>query len=177
MIRDLSIRRELMQIGRDITEKAASVDVSTEPADQISEAEQALYEVAESGRSSTGFQSFLTALTTAVDVAAAAYRRDGGLAGLATGFADLDRRLGGLHKSDLLILAGTAVDGQDVPGNEHRVQRRPRLPQGIVTRRSREDGDTNPARATTLARARMLRRQALALGGSDRMAGLSSRRC
>ena len=112
MIRDLSIRRELMQIGRDITEKAASVEVSTEPANQISEAEQALYEVAESGRSSTGFQSFLTALTTAVNVAAAAYRRDGGLAGLATGFADLDRRLGGLHKSDLLILAGRPSMGK-----------------------------------------------------------------
>ncbi len=112
MIRDLSIRRELMQIGRDITEKAASVDVATEPAEQISEAEQALYEVAESGRSSAGFRSFLAALTTAVDVAAAAYRRDGGLAGLSTGFADLDRRIGGLHRSDLLVLAGRPSMGK-----------------------------------------------------------------
>ncbi len=54
MIRDFSIRRDLMQIGKDITEKAASVDVSTDPAKQISEAEQALCEVAESGRFSTG---------------------------------------------------------------------------------------------------------------------------
>ena len=112
MIRDLSIRRELMQVGRDITEKAASVDVATEPADQIAEAEQALYEVAESGGSSTGFQSFLAALTTAVNVAGAAYRRDGGLAGLSTGFADLDRRIGGLHKSDLLVLAGRPSMGK-----------------------------------------------------------------
>ncbi|MDE0694769.1 MAG: replicative DNA helicase, partial [Boseongicola sp.] len=112
MIRDLSIRRELMQIGKDITEKAASVDVSTEPAEQISEAEQALYEVAESGRSSTGFQSFLAALTTAVNVAGAAYKRDGGLAGLSTGFVDLDRRIGGLHKSDLLVIAGRPSMGK-----------------------------------------------------------------
>ena len=109
MIRDLSIRRDLMQIGRDITEKAASVDVATEPAEQISEAEQALYEVAGSGRSSAGFRSFLTTLTAAVDVAAAAYRRDGGLAGLSTGFADLDRRIGGLHRSELVWSSSSSM--------------------------------------------------------------------
>ncbi len=112
MIRDLWIRRALMQVGRDITEKAANVDVSTEPAEQISEAEQSLYEVAESGGPAAGFQSFLTAMTAAVDVAAAAYRRDGGLAGLSTGFTDLDKKIGGLHKSDLLVLAGRPSMGK-----------------------------------------------------------------
>nr|MCU0912612.1 replicative DNA helicase [Paracoccaceae bacterium] len=106
MLYDLAIRRELIALGRDISAQAASVEVANEPAEQIVEAEQRLYKLAEQGRSETGFQSFLKAVTDAVNVANAAYQRDGGLAGLSTGLADLDRKLGGLHKSDLLILAG-----------------------------------------------------------------------
>ena len=112
MIYDLAVRRELIQLGRDIAAKAAQVDVASEPREQIIEAEQALYKLGEQGVAERGFQSFLRAVTEAVNVAAAAYQRDGGLAGISTGLVDLDRKLGGLHPSDLIILAGRPSMGK-----------------------------------------------------------------
>ncbi|MEM1360350.1 MAG: replicative DNA helicase [Pseudomonadota bacterium] len=112
LIHDLAVRRELMGLGRDIADKAAQVAVDSDPEDQIVEAEQRLYQLGEKGQSNTGFQSFLRAVTDAVNVANAAYRRDGGLAGMSTGLDDLDRKLGGLHRSDLLILAGRPSMGK-----------------------------------------------------------------
>ena len=112
MIYDLAVRRDLIGLGRDISTKAAKVDVASEPREQIVEAEQALYKLAEQGRSESGFQSFLSAVTDAVNVANAAYQREGGLAGISTGLVDMDRKLGGLHKSDLLILAGRPSMGK-----------------------------------------------------------------
>ncbi len=112
MIYDLAVRRDLIALGRDISSKAAKVDVASEPREQIVEAEQALYKLAEQGRTESGFQSFLKAVTDAVNVANAAYQREGGLAGISTGLTDMDRKLGGLHKSDLLILAGRPSMGK-----------------------------------------------------------------
>ncbi len=112
MIYDLAIRRKLMDLGREIAAKAARVDVASEPKDQIVEAEQQLYKLGEQGKTSQGFQSFLKAVTDAVTVADAAYQRDGGLAGVSTGLADMDKKLGGLHRSDLLILAGRPSMGK-----------------------------------------------------------------
>ena len=112
MIYDLSVRRDLIKLGRDISDKAARVEVSSEPKEQIVEAEQALYSLAEQGQVESGFQSFLSAVTDAVNVANAAYQRDGGLAGVSTGLVDMDKKLGGLHKSDLLILAGRPSMGK-----------------------------------------------------------------
>ncbi|MGB8621210.1 MAG: DnaB-like helicase C-terminal domain-containing protein, partial [Paracoccaceae bacterium] len=112
MIYDFAIRRELIQLGRDISDKATKVDVESEPKDQIVEAEQKLYQLGEQGQSESGFQSFLKAVTDAVMVANAAYQRDGGLAGVSTGLVDLDKKLGGLHRSDLLILAGRPSMGK-----------------------------------------------------------------
>ncbi|KIC48541.1 MULTISPECIES: replicative DNA helicase [Tateyamaria] len=112
MIYDLAVRRDLIQLGRDISAKAAKVDVASEPKEQIVEAEQALYKLAEQGTSEGGFQSFLKAVTDAVNVANAAYQREGGLAGISTGLIDMDKKLGGLHPSDLLILAGRPSMGK-----------------------------------------------------------------
>ncbi|MGB1235972.1 MAG: replicative DNA helicase, partial [Planktomarina sp.] len=112
MIYDMAIRRELIGVGNDIAAKAARVDVESEPKEQIVEAEQRLYSLAEQGQVESGFQSFLTAVTDAVKVANAAYQRDGGLAGTSTGLIDLDQKLGGLHRSDLLILAGRPSMGK-----------------------------------------------------------------
>ena len=82
----------------------APVDFS--PRDQIEDAERQLYELAETGRYDGGFQRFAQALTTAIDMAAHAFQRDGKLSGIATGLDDLDRMMGGLQPSDLIILAG-----------------------------------------------------------------------
>lgn len=112
MIYDLAVRRDLIQLGRDISAKAAQVDVSSEPREQIVEAEQELYKLAEQGQVESGFQSFLKAVTDAVNVANAAYQRDGGLSGVSTGLIDMDKKLGGLHRSDLLILAGRPSMGK-----------------------------------------------------------------
>ncbi len=112
MIYDLAVRRELIALGRDISAKAAKVDILSEPKEQIIEAEQKLYKLGEQGVAERGFQSFLKAVTDAVNVANAAYQRDGGLAGISTGLTDLDKKLGGLHPSDLLILAGRPSMGK-----------------------------------------------------------------
>jgi replicative DNA helicase len=112
MIYDLAVRRDLIGLGRDISARASKVDVENEPKEQIVLAEQALYKLAEQGQSESGFQSFLKAVTDAVNVANAAYQREGGLAGVSTGLVDLDKKLGGLHPSDLLILAGRPSMGK-----------------------------------------------------------------
>ncbi len=112
LVHDLAVRRELIQLGRDVSAKAGTVDVESTPEEQIVEAEQALYQLAEAGRKEGGFQSFLSAVTDAVKIAAAAYKRDGKLSGAATGLVDLDAKLGGLHRSDLLILAGRPSMGK-----------------------------------------------------------------
>jgi replicative DNA helicase len=103
---DLSIRRDLIAIGEDMVNLAYDAPVESTPLHHIEDAERKLYEIAETGRYDSGFQRFAQALTTAVDMAARAYQRDGNLSGLATGLTDLDNRMGGLQPSDLIILAG-----------------------------------------------------------------------
>jgi replicative DNA helicase len=105
-IHDLAVRRDLILIGEDIVNTAYDAPVAAVPREQIEEAERKLYAIAETGRYDGGFQRFSEALTTAVDMAAKAYERDGQLSGIATGLTDLDRMLGGLQSSDLVILAG-----------------------------------------------------------------------
>jgi replicative DNA helicase len=112
MIYDLAVRRDLIRLGQDIAAQAQKMDVASEPKEQIVEAEQRLYKLAEQGVAERGFQSFLKAVTDAVQMANAAYQRDGGLAGISTGLIDLDKKLGGLHPSDLLILAGRPSMGK-----------------------------------------------------------------
>jgi replicative DNA helicase len=135
MIYDLAVRRDLIGLGRDIAAKAASVDVANEPREQIVEAEQALYKLAEQGQTESGFQSFLKAVTDAVNVANAAYQRDGGLSGVSTGLIDMDKKLGGLHRSDLLILAGRPSMGKtslatNIAFNVAKAYKRGQLPDG-----------------------------------------------
>jgi replicative DNA helicase len=105
-IYDLSTRRSLIVIGEDMVNVAFDAPVDFMPRDQIEDAERRLYELAETGKYDGGFQRFAAALTTAVDMAARAYQRDGRLSGLATGLHDLDRMMGGLQPSDLVIVAG-----------------------------------------------------------------------
>ncbi|MBN9021229.1 MAG: replicative DNA helicase [Rhizobiales bacterium] len=103
---DLALRRALIGIGEDMVNVAYDAPVEMAPREQIEEAERRLYEVAEKGQLEQGFQSFGTALVTAIDMASAAYKRDGHLSGIASGLTDLDRLMGGLQHSDLVIIAG-----------------------------------------------------------------------
>ncbi|PKQ03841.1 MAG: replicative DNA helicase, partial [Alphaproteobacteria bacterium HGW-Alphaproteobacteria-10] len=111
-IYDLAIRRELITVGTDIHNRAYDAPVDDTPSAQILDAEQMLYQLAERGKYEGGFQSFHESLKTAIDMAAEAYKRDGGLSGISTGLRDLDHRLGGLQPSDLIILAGRPSMGK-----------------------------------------------------------------
>src|SRR6476660_7502413 len=105
-IYDLSIRRDLITIGEDMVNLAYEAPVDATPQTHIEDAERKLFELAETGRFDTGFLRFTQALTTAVDMAARAYQREERLSGLATGLRDLDKYMGGLQKSDLIVIAG-----------------------------------------------------------------------
>jgi len=105
-IYDLAIRRALIGVGEEMVNVAYDAPVDKPPREQIEDAEKRLYDLAERGNYDSGFHAFETALLTAIDMASAAYQRDGHLSGLATGLDDLDRLMGGLQPSDLIILAG-----------------------------------------------------------------------
>jgi len=112
MIREFALRRELIALGQDISARAAMVAIDDDAEDQIKTAEQTLYKLGEQGVAERGFQSFLQAVNGAVEAANAAYQRGGKLSGISTGLTDLDAKLGGLNKSDLLILAGRPSMGK-----------------------------------------------------------------
>ncbi len=105
-IHDLAVRRDLINIGHDIVNTAYDSPIDAPPRAQIEEAERQLYSIAETGRYDGGFQRFADALKIAIDMANSAYMRDGHLSGTATGLVDLDEKMGGLQRSDLIIVAG-----------------------------------------------------------------------
>ncbi len=111
-IYDCFLRRELIDIGEVVANNAYDHDIDNPATQQIEAAEAQLFQLAEQGAAEGGFQEFRTALTSAIDLAAAAYKRETNLIGVPTGFADLDRLLGGLHKSDLVIIAGRPSMGK-----------------------------------------------------------------
>ena len=105
-IYDLATRRALITVGEDMVNIAYDAPVDMAPREQIEDAERRLFELAETGRYDGGFESFNDAVKTAVDMANAAYMRDGHLSGIASGLRDIDARMGGLQPSDLIIIAG-----------------------------------------------------------------------
>lgn len=109
---DLAIRRELIGVGEDMVNEAFDSDIDQPAHQQIEEAEQRLFSLAETGERERGLIEFGTALTETINMAEAAFHRDGMLTGIATGLIDLDKKLGGLHRSDLLILAGRPAMGK-----------------------------------------------------------------
>ncbi len=111
-IRETALRREMVRVGAEMTRAAVAGDEGRSSRELIEQAEQDLYALAETGQRQGGFIGFSEALAGAVNMASEAYSRDGGLAGLATGLADLDGKLGGLHPSDLVIIAGRPSMGK-----------------------------------------------------------------
>ncbi len=109
---ELAQRRQLITIGEDMVAGSFDAPVSVTPADLIQQAEQELYAVAETGKFGKGFLDFGSALTHAVDMAAKAYERDGGLSGISSGLRDIDAKMGGLQPSDLIILAARPAMGK-----------------------------------------------------------------
>jgi replicative DNA helicase len=111
-IHDLHIRRELIALGEDVVNDAFRHDLDDPPREQIERAEKKLFELAISGQTETGFRQFKVALTEAIESADAAIKRSPKTIGVATGFRDLDNKLGGLHRSDLIVLAGRPSMGK-----------------------------------------------------------------
>ncbi len=105
-IYDLALRRSLITIGEDMVNIAYDAPLDMPPQSQIEDAERRLFELAETGRYDGGFQSFNDAVAQAVDMAGQAFERDGNLSGISTGIVSLDARMGGLQRSDLIVLAG-----------------------------------------------------------------------
>ncbi len=105
-IYDLALLRELVVVGRTLVDDALDTSESVDPKAQIENAESALYKVADGEGEQGGVKSFLSAATAAVQTAEIALQSGGGLSGITTGLDSVNSRMGGLHKSDLIILAG-----------------------------------------------------------------------
>jgi replicative DNA helicase len=106
LVHDLHLRRSLIDIGTDTVNGAYIADADIDAEDLIEETEQKLFDLAETGNVDSGFQAFGDTLAKAIEMAETAFNREGQLTGTPTGFKELDKKLGGLQKSDLLILAG-----------------------------------------------------------------------
>ena len=112
IVYDLAIKRELIAIGREMVDNAYEAEIDEAADKQIEQAEESLYQLAETGSYDRGFMPFRDAVKSAIEMAAIAHKREGALAGVTTGFVDVDKLLGGLHDSDLLILAGRPAMGK-----------------------------------------------------------------
>ncbi|MEP6827052.1 MAG: replicative DNA helicase, partial [Aestuariivirga sp.] len=112
MIFELAQRRKLISLGTDVVNEAFEPDIESTAKDLIEKTEAALYSLAEKGQFGKGFQQFQSAMAKAIDMASAAYQRDGHLSGISCGLTDMDEKMGGLQKSDLIILAGRPAMGK-----------------------------------------------------------------
>ena len=105
-IHDAWLRRELIEVGEEVVNNAFGADPELDGKQQVEAAEQRLFDIADKGSTSGGFIAFERALTGAIESAERAFHRSGHVSGLSTGLRDLDKKMGGLHPSDLLVLAG-----------------------------------------------------------------------
>jgi replicative DNA helicase len=105
-IHDLALRRNLIGVGEEMVLQAYEASSEASATEQIESAEQRLYTLAEEGIGETGFKSFAHSTAEALGMIEAAYKRDHNLVGVPSGLIDLDELLGGLHPSDLIVLAG-----------------------------------------------------------------------
>ena len=112
LVYDLFQRREVIKISDNIINEAHSFDLETNASEIIEKAESELFNLSSTGEAGKDFQDFSTTLSQAIESADAAYKREGHLSGIPTGFTDLDQLLGGLHKTDLIILAGRPSMGK-----------------------------------------------------------------
>ena len=111
-IYDLHLRRELIAIGEEVVNDAFDHNIDTAATDTIEMAEARLFELAESGEVKGSFVTLRTSVLNAIEHAEKAYKTDGHITGVTTGLVDMDKKLGGLQNSDLVILAGRPSMGK-----------------------------------------------------------------
>ena len=112
LIYDLFVKRELIKISENIIDVAKLNDLDTSGQKIIENYEKALFDLAEKGSFSSSLIKFDEAMRLTIEMASNAYKNEDGIVGVSTGLTDLDDRLGGLHKSDLLIIAGRPSMGK-----------------------------------------------------------------
>ena len=112
IIYDLAVRRGLYELGGKVQHDAIESDMDVKPSDLIEEAEKNLYQISEKGTSSHNVQTFKSSVEEAIELATKAFEKDSSVVGISSEFRDLDAKLGGLHPSDLIIIAGRPSMGK-----------------------------------------------------------------
>jgi replicative DNA helicase len=112
LLSDLYIRRQLINISEETLEESKNKDLEISGTNILENTERKLFEIAERGEFQRSFVTFKDALKETIDMATAAYKNDQGIVGVPSGLTDLDDRLGGLHKQDLVIIAGRPSMGK-----------------------------------------------------------------
>ena len=112
VIHEMFLKRELITISEDISENSKNESIEKTGENIIEDAEQSLFQLAERGNFSQSYMKFNVAIDQTIEMATLAMKSDQGLVGVPTGLVDLDEKLGGLHKSDLVIIAGRPSMGK-----------------------------------------------------------------
>ena len=112
IIYDMFVRRELIKISDKIVDDAKDNNLDINGQNIIENSERLLYDLAEKGTFNSSLIKFDDAMKQTIEMASAAYKNDGGIVGVPTGLRDLDNKLGGLHTSDLIIIAGRPSMGK-----------------------------------------------------------------
>ena len=112
IIYDMFVRRELIKISEQTIDTAKINDLNINGQNIIENSERLLFDLAEKGSFNSSLVKFDEAMKKTIDMASAAYKNEEGIVGVPTGLRDLDDRLGGLHQSDLIIIAGRPSMGK-----------------------------------------------------------------
>ena len=112
IVYDLYVKRELIKISENIIDDAKNGNIDQDGKQIIESSEKKLFDLAEKGSFSSSIVKFDEALKMTIEMASSAYKNEEGIVGVPTGLRDLDDRLGGLHKSDLIIIAGRPSMGK-----------------------------------------------------------------
>ena len=112
IIYDMFVRRELIKISEQTIDSAKENDLDTNGQNIIENSERLLFDLAEKGSFNSSLIKFDDAMKQTIEMASAAYKNEGGIVGVPTGLRDLDDKLGGLHQSDLIIIAGRPSMGK-----------------------------------------------------------------
>jgi len=113
IMQEMHVRRELIKISESVLDEASiNSEVTMSGEEMIQNAEKSLFDLAERGHFNQSFMKFESALNQTIEMAKSAYQNDEGIVGVPTGLTDLDSRLGGMHKQDLIIIAGRPSMGK-----------------------------------------------------------------
>ena len=113
IVQEMHVRRELIRISESVLDQASSAtEITTSGEEMIQNAEKSLFDLAERGHFNQSIMKFERALKQTIEMAKSAYLNEEGIVGIPTGLTDLDSRLGGMHKQDLVIIAGRPSMGK-----------------------------------------------------------------